>query len=89
MTNKQNKYIDYKELINRQSFKQSLEQEGFIIIKKKPLKVIGYILICVGVLTLPFPTGSVLLIALGLSLLGLDKHKLKEKLRKKIKRFLK
>ena len=82
-------YINYTELIKKKQFKKTLEDQGFIIIKKKPLKVIGYILIGVGVLTLPFPTGSVLLIALGLSLLGLDKHKLKEKLRKKIKRFLK
>ena len=87
--NKQNKYIEYKELLNRESFKRGLEQEGFILIKKKPLKVIAYSLIAVGVLTLPLPTGSVLLIAFGLSMLGLDKYKLKEKLRKKVKRFLK
>ena len=39
-------------------------------------KGIGYILIGVGVVTLPFPTGSLILIGMGLLLIGLSERKL-------------
>lgn len=82
-----NKYIDYKELIRKQQFKQDLEQRGFVLIPRKRLRVVAYVLIGVGVVTLPLPTGSILLIALGLSMLGLTIPELKEKLRKRWFRF--
>ncbi len=39
-------------------------------------KVVGYTMICIGIITLPIPTGSIFLIIGGAALLSIDYNKL-------------
>lgn len=73
------KYIHINEIVNRELHKQDLIKQGFKFINRtnKYKKIIAYVFIGVGVVTLPLPTGSILLIGLGLSMLGLKKDSLK------------
>jgi len=67
--------IHYNDLINRNLHKKELLRRGFKFINRinKYKKIIAYILIGFGCVTLPLPTGSIFLIALGLGMLGLKK----------------
>ena len=83
-----NKTIHYEDLVNRNKAIDSLKQKGFIIIPKRNFKLIGYIFIGVGVVTIPIPFITIPLIAFGFLLVGLSKQELYDKLERKIKRGL-
>lgn len=85
---KQNKYIQYEEVIKRQNHIDKLVNEGFIIIPKRRFKILGWVCIGLGVLTIPIPLTTIPLLAIGFLLLGLSKYELIEKIRKKIKKRL-
>ena len=72
-------YIHYNELVNRELHRKDLVRMGFKFINRtnKHKKILAYVFIGVGVVTLPLPTGSILLIGLGFSMLGLRKDYLK------------
>lgn len=72
---KESECIHYNDLINRNLHKQELLRQGFKFINRtnKYKKIIAYALIGFGCITLPLPTGSVILIGLGLGMLGLKK----------------
>jgi len=74
--------INYNELLKRNQHINELEKQGVIIIKKKPLKFLGWICLGLGVLPIPFTTP--LFIGLGLLLLGLSMDKLRELVRHKV-----
>ena len=59
--------------------RNKLIKSGFKFINRtnRYKKIIAYVLIGVGCLTLPLPTGSITLIILGLGMLGLRKEDLK------------
>jgi len=84
MENK-NKYVDYNDLIIRNKAVDNLKRMGFIIIPKRTFRTLGWVFLCIGVLSIPIPLITIPLIALGLLLLGLSKQQLYEKIRKKIK----
>lgn len=73
--------ITYEELIKRNNHKRKLLTAGFKFINKNNRfkKILAYSIISIGVLTIPFPTGSIVLISLGLSMLGIKKDFLKRK----------
>ena len=83
-----NKTIHYEDLVNRNKAIDSLKQKGFIIIPKRNFKLIGYIFIGVGVVTIPIPFITIPLIAFGFLLVGLSKQELYDKLEKKFKLML-
>ena len=76
---KESECIHINEIVNRELHKQDLIRQGFKFINRtnKYKKLLAYVFIGVGVVTLPFPTGSILLIGLGLSMLGIKKDSLK------------
>ena len=80
-----NEIINYQDLIKRNQELKRLKEMGLIIIPKKRLKVVGYILIGLGVVTIPIPFTSLPLITLGLFMLGLSYQKIIENLKRKIK----
>jgi hypothetical protein len=73
------KEIKYNELMKRNEYKKQLLKAGFKFINKtnRYKRIIAFGFIIVGCLTLPFPTGSIMLILLGLGMLGLRKEDLK------------
>lgn len=83
-----NKTINYKDLIKRNKAIDSLKQKGFVIIPKRKFKLIGYIFIGVGVLTIPIPFITIPLILIGFTLLGLSYQVVFEKIRKRFKLFV-
>ncbi len=78
---KDSEYITYEELIKRNMHKRRLLKAGFKFIDKtnRYKKIIAYSLIAVGVITSPLPTGSIVLIGLGLGMLGIKKDFIKRK----------
>ena len=76
------KTINYNQLVNNNKHINELEKNGVIIIRKKPLKVLGWI--CVGLGVLPIPFTTPLFIGLGLMFLGLSVDKIRDKVRHKI-----
>lgn len=72
-------FIDYKDLIKRNSNLNKVRSKGYKIIDKanKYKKFVACALITIGVLTLPFPTGSLILIGIGFGMLGLTKEDIK------------
>ena len=83
-----NKVINYEDLISRNKQIDDLKQKGFIIIPKRKFKLIGYIFIGVGVLTIPIPFITIPLLLIGFAILGLSYQVLFERLRKKFKLFV-
>ena len=83
-----NKTISYEELIKRNAELNELKRQGMIIIPKKKFKVVGWVFIGLGVLTIPIPFITIPLLIIGLLCLGLSKHELKEKIRLKFKRII-
>ena len=88
MKNKTNEIIQYTELLKRNKQINLLTQKGFIIIPKKNFKVVGYVLIGLGVLTIPIPLTTIPLITLGVFCLGLSKQDLINRTMKRFKLFL-
>lgn len=82
-----NKTIQYEELIKRNAEINELKRNGMIIIPKKNFKVVGWVFIGLGVLTIPIPFTTLPLILIGLFCLGLSKQELTEKIRLKYKRI--
>lgn len=72
-------YKPYLDLVKENEYRKQLVRNGFKFIEKtnKLKKIIAYVLIGVGVLTIPFPCGSFALIGLGCVMLGFDKDELK------------
>jgi hypothetical protein len=64
--------IQYEEVLRRMDSLDSIQQMGIELHYKKSMGKItcGAVLGAVGVVTLPLPTGSVFLIAIGLSLMS-------------------
>lgn len=82
--------ITYKEYLYRLDEFERIQGLGVeMVYKKNMFKIVaGVVCVVIGVVTLPLPTGSPLLIALGLSLLvngGVDVWKIKKDIVKKIK----
>ena len=67
------KTITYEQYLRMEKHIKELQDQGVIFLfKKNKFKLIlGVSLIGLGVLTLPFPTGSVLMIATGCYFLGI------------------
>lgn len=67
-----NKTIQYKEVIRRQRELRRVQSLGVELVHKKSMIkiVLGSCLAGLGLITLPLPTGSVVLIAVGLSLMA-------------------
>ncbi len=83
-----NKTIHYNDLVNRNKAIDSLKRKGFIIIPKRNFKILGYIFIGVGVLSIPIPFITIPLIAFGFLLVGLSRQELFDKLERKFKLML-
>lgn len=83
-----NKTINYTDLVNRNQYIDELKRDGLVIIPKRNFKIIGYIFIGVGVVTIPIPFITIPLIAVGFLLLGLSRQELYDKLEKKFKLML-
>ena len=77
-----NKIITYEELKKHNEHLNELRKQGYIIIEKKPLRVLGWVFIGLGVLPIPFTTP--LFIGLGLMFLGLSLDKLRNKIKHKL-----
>ena len=79
-------YQDYMKIINHINKLRSYGVE--LQYRKDTLKIaVGATMATIGLLTLPLPTGSILLIAVGMSLMatgGLDIQKYKNKILKKL-----
>ncbi|GBE19895.1 hypothetical protein BMS3Abin17_00625 [archaeon BMS3Abin17] len=86
---KQNKYIPYRTYLNRESYINQMKEQGFkFILKKNKVKlIVGLSCLVVGFVTLPIPTGSIFLIGLGFSLLGISMIDLKQYKEKGIKKL--
>ena len=80
--------LQYTELLKRNKQINDLTQEGLIILPKKKFKIIGYVLIGLGVLTIPIPLTTLPLIVLGVFCLGLSKQELINRTTKKFKLFM-
>ncbi len=83
-----NKIIHYEDLIKRNKQIDSLKQKGFIIIPKRNFKILGYIFIGVGVVTIPIPFITIPLLLIGFTLLGLSRQELFDKIERKFKLML-
>lgn len=81
-----NACINYSELVKRKWFIDELRNNGLILIPKRTYKGLGYSLIVLGALTLFIPFTTIPLVLLGCYMLGLSPYKVKERLRKAIKR---
>ena len=90
MKNKAKQYIPYEGYLKRTDDLNEMESQGIkLIFKKNWFKLIsGVVLISAGVITLPLPTGSFILIGFGCYLLGLSTSDL-FRYRKHIKEWLK
>ncbi len=77
--NKESDYISYEDIIKRNNHKRKLLKQGFKFVNRtnKYKKILAYVFIVCGAITLPLPTGSFILIGLGLGMLGLKKSALK------------
>lgn len=87
-----NKIITYNELLRRVSELKRIQRLGCeLTYDTSRIKVIGGLaLFSVGVVTLPFPTGSIVMISLGLSLMasgGLNLYKLRTNAFRKLRSF--
>lgn len=78
------KTIKYIELLNKEKFINDLKKNGCIIIPKRNYKILGYVLIGIGLLTFFVPFTTIPLVILGSCLLGNSAYHIKESLRKKI-----
>jgi len=83
-----NKTINYIDLIQRNKQIDELKRKGFVIIPKRKFKLIGYIFIGVGVVTIPIPFITIPLLLIGFTFLGLSYQNVLDRLRKKFKLFL-
>ena len=84
------KTITYEQYLNKKKQIKELQDQGVIFLfKKNKIKlVIGVSLITIGILTFPFPTGSIPMIAFGCYLLGIgmsDLFRFKEELIRRLK----
>jgi len=84
------KYITYEEYIHRVKEIERVQRLGVkLIYKKNVFKIVlGSFLAGLGVITLPIPTGSFVLIAVGLSLMangGVNIIKIKSDLMRKVR----
>ena len=85
-----NKTITYKEYNRRLNKLEHIQALGVELLYNKSLFKIGVggIMIVIGVITLPFPTGSILLIGLGLSLMahgGVNRYWYRDMITRKIR----
>lgn len=92
MINKTIKDIQYKELLRRMSELKRIQRLGCeLTYNTSRFKVISGLVLCsVGLITLPFPTGSIVMISLGLSLMasgGLNIYLVRRNLLNKFNRF--
>ena len=84
------KYVEYEEYLSNRRKMNGMIYHGWEFIHEKSVVkiVVGLCLFGIGVLTLPIPTGSVFLIAVGLSLVssgGIDLVALRKSLYWRIK----
>jgi len=85
-----NQYVPYEHYLKREQDLNQIQEQGVkLIFKKNWFKLIGgIVLVSVGIITFPLPTGSIVLIGLGFLLLGLstiDLFRYKEILIRKFK----
>ena len=77
------KYIGYEDLIRNQKKINELKKSGFILIPKKNFKILGWVLIGLGLATCWIPLTTVPLVTAGFLSLGISKRELLEKIRRK------
>ena len=82
---KTNKIISYKELLKRNKDNSYLFNKEFVIIPKKKLRVLGYTLIGLGVITFWIPFTTIPLIVACCLCLGISYYKLKEEGKRKLR----
>ena len=78
------RYVNYEEVIRREKHIKNLKAKGFIIIPKKNFKVVGWVLIGLGIITIPIPLTTIFFVSIGLLLLGISKQELFDRFRRKI-----
>lgn len=95
MENKR-EYIPYEDYLKIDNDLNQMQKQGIkLIFKKNYLKMgLGFVCITIGVITLPLPTGSFLLIGFGCYLLGLSasdlfryRKQIKEEVKYKLRRW--
>lgn len=84
------KYITYKQYNKRIDSFNTMQEYGIeFIYKKNVVKIVsGCVLVGVGVVTLPLPSGSIILISVGLSLIcngGINLYKYRDLIMRKLK----
>ena len=79
------RYIDYEEVIRKERHIKNLKAKGFIIIPKRNFKFVGWVLIGLGILTIPIPFTTIFFVSIGLFLLGISKQEFFDKLIRKFK----
>lgn len=87
------KDIQYKELLHRQNELRRVQDLGIKLVHRKNIFkiVIGGVLVGVGLVTLPFPTGSIVMISIGSTLLlngGINIYLYKSRFIRKIRLFV-
>jgi len=85
MKTQTNNTINYNQLIKRNDQLNQLRKEGFMILPKRNLKVLGYALIGVGVITFFIPLTTLPLLIIGFGFLGISYYKLKDNTLRKLR----